>query len=399
MAQKSAGKGGGGGRMKPETSTRDSEIEWSKIPAGRPGWRVTGHAQVKELLEDRRLDLNPDPSTTAQWYQDSPLHRVIVRLASMPIRDGGTDFAERALRRTALTGMFAQHNIQEVTPRVWAAAEELLVEMAAKTPPVDLCEEYSIPLCVRIVCEMLKVPVADMAKFREWSGDHEETDMRRSLLGLKRLMTYVNDLIRKRTEDPGDDVVSMLLSAHADIDNAHAGLIPNIVAFLIGLGWQGPASAIDSGVLLFAANPEQLRLFRDEPATRSGAVEEILRLFDFSSAAIGGLDRYANADFEFGGVKVRAGDMVLLDIPTANRDGRVFADPDRFDIRRTPNPHLTFGHGFYYCNFNKVARLETEVGLTALYQRFPTLRPVEERAQLQYRERPRSGPVKLLVDW
>jgi cytochrome P450 len=385
--------------MSSETTTRDPDIVWSKIPAGRPGWRVTGYARAKALLEDRRLDLNADPRTTSQWYQDNPLHRVIVRLASQPIPEGGSDYAEREVRRAALTRMFAPHNVEDVTPRVWAVAQELLDDMAAKKPPVDLCEEYSTPLCVRIVCELLKVPVEDSVKFREWVGDHEETDMRRSLLGLKRLMSYVNALLAERAENPGDDVVSMLLTSHAGVDADHAGLIPNIVAFLLGLGWQGPASAIDSGVLLFAAHPEQLRLFQTEPALRSGAVEEILRLFDFSSAQIGGLDRYANTDFEVGGVQIRAGDMVLLDIPTANRDSRVFDDPDRFDIRRTPNPHLTFGHGFYYCNFNKVARLEVEVGLTALYERFPGLRPAVEPGQLSFRDRPRSGPARLPVTW
>lgn len=380
-----------------QSDTNTDPITWSTIPAGRPGWRVTSHAQVKALLEDRRLDLNPDPRTTAQWYQDSPLHRVIVRLATRPIEKGNTDYAERALRRSALTRMFDPHNV--VDDRIWTAAGELLDAMETAERPVDLCQAYSVPLCLRMVCEMLKVPNEDGPKFRKWAGDQDEADMRTSLLGLKRLMTYVNDLVRERTERPGEDVVSMLLEAHKDIDSAHVGLIPNIVAFLIGLGWQGPASTIDSGVLLFAANPDQLRTFQQDPSRRAGAVEEVLRLFDFSASAIGGLDRYANEDFEYGGVQVKAGDMVLLDIPAANRDSRVFADPGRFDITRTANPHLTFGHGFYYCNFNKVARLEVEVGLTALYQRFPGLRPVEDVGQLAFRDRPHGGPARLLVDW
>jgi cytochrome P450 len=229
-------------------------------------------------------------------------------------------------------------------------------------------------------------------------GDHEQTDVRRSLLGLKRLMSYVNSLISQRRERPGDDLLSTLLATE-EFDDAHAGMIPNLVAFLLGLGWQVPASAIDYGVLLLTTNPDQLKLFREDPALRPGAVEEILRLFSSASAAVGGLDRYANSDIELDGVTIRAGEMVLLDVPAGNRDLRVFPEPERFDIRRNPNPHLTFGHGLYYCNFNRIARAEMEIALSAVLDRFPTLRLAEDPDRLEYRDRPQSGPVRLPVTW
>jgi cytochrome P450 len=374
------------------------EISWTTIPAGRSGWRVTGYHRIKELLEDRRLDLNPDPRLATQWYQDSPLHRVLIRMAARPIPEGGSDYDERALRRGTMTRMFSAQHLGRIGPSLNAIATDLIDKLAAMTPPVDLTAGFSAPFCLRAVGELLDLPQSDMDKLRDWAGDHEERDMRSSLLGLKRFMTYVNNLIDERRERPGDDILSVLVATE-EFDQAHAGMIPNIVAFLLGLGWQVPASAIDHGVLLLTANPEQLRLFQSDPAVRPGAMEEILRLFSSASAQIGGVDRYANTDFEVDDVKINAGEMVLLDIPAGNRDGRVFDRPEEFDIRRTPNPHLTFGHGFYYCNFNKIARAEMEMGLTTIFERFPTLRLAVDRDELVYRDRPESGVVSLPVTW
>jgi cytochrome P450 monooxygenase len=376
----------------------DPEISWTTIPAGRSGWRVTGHERIRELLEDRRLDLNPDPRLATQWYQDSPLHRVLIRMAARPIPEGGSDFGERALRRGTMTRMFSVQQLQAIMPTLQAIAAELIDAMAATGPPADLTAQFSMPFCLRAVGELLHLPPSDVDKLRDWAGDHEERDMRASLLGLRRFMTYVNKLIEQRREQPGDDILSLLVATE-EFDEAHAGMIPNIVAFLLGLGWQVPASAIDHGVLLFTAHPDQLRLFLADPGIRPGAVEEVLRLFSSASAQIGGVDRYANTDFEIDGVKVQAGEMVLLDIPAGNRDGRVFDRPEQFDIRRTPNPHLTFGHGFYYCNFNKIARAQMDIGLSIVFERFPALRLAEDREKLVYRDRPESGVVSLPVTW
>ena len=376
----------------------DAEISRSTIPAGRPCWRVTGHERIRTLLEDRRLDLNPDPKVATQWYQDSPLHRVLIRMAARPIPEGGTDHEERALRRATLSRMFAPTHLQRITPEICRVADELLDEMVARQPPADLTTDFSAPFCARAICELLNLPAEDIAKFRDWVVDHEERDMRRSLLGLKRLMSYVNTLIRDRREDPGDDMLSSLLATE-EVDDAHAEMIPNIVAFLLGLGWQVPASAIDYGVLLLTTHPDQLDLFRKDPSIRANAVEEVLRLFSSSSAAIGGLDRYANTDLDIDGITIHKGEMVLLDIPAGNRDSRVFDRPDEFDIRRSPNPHLTFGHGFYYCNFNKIARAEVEIGLGAVIDRFPHLRLAVDPARLTYRDRPQTGVVSLPITW
>src|ERR1035438_3125974 len=322
-----------------------AQIEKTMIPAGREAWRVHRYQQVKRLMEDRRLSMeHPDPAAN-QWYSDSPMHRVLVRLAARPIPGRAQDQKERAQRRATMTRMFSQQNIHRTIPDVRAFATDLLDQMTAQPPPVDLTSTFSIPLCARVVCDLMNVPGEEAALFRQWAADKQNPEFRQSVLGLRQLMTYVKDLVRRRQQEPGDDIVSALLAAQDDEDEFHEGRIISLVAWILGLGWQVAASAIDYGALMLITHPDQRRLIEAEGSRMAGAVEEVLRHFNATSAAIGGLDRYAHADIEIGGVTIRAGDMVLLDVPAANRDPEGFRRPDAFDIARHPNPHLTFGHG------------------------------------------------------
>lgn len=380
-------------------ATMDAEITWTTTPTGRPAWRVTTYQQVKALMEDERLAMeHPDPSAN-QWFSDSPMHRVLVRLAARPIPGRALDQTERARRRMPMTKMFSHQNIHRSMPDIREFADELLDQLATAPQPVNMTDAYSIPLCARVVCELLGVPGEDIALFRRWADDKNNQDMRRSMLSLRELMNYVKHLIGQRQQAPGDDIVSALLAAQADDDEFHEGRITNLVAWILGLGWQVAASAIDYGTLLLATHPEQRRLLEADPSLISGAAEEVLRQFNATSAAIGGLDRYAHAEIPIGQVTIRAGDMVLLDVPAANHDPLVFRNPDEFDIRRRPNPHLTFGHGFYFCNFNRVARTEVQVGLSALLQRLPALRLAVDPGELEFKEHPQSGVTALPVMW
>jgi pentalenolactone synthase len=131
-------------------------------------------------------------------------------------------------------------------------------------------------------------------------------------------------------------------------------------------------------VLLLCTNPDQRAALAADPALGPQAVEEILRaptpLPDSSATVPTGLTRYAQADIDVAGVTIGAGELVLLNTRAANRDGEVFADPQRFDITRTDNPHLTFGHGAHFCPGAPLARIELHVMFEVLPHRFPTLR-------------------------
>jgi cytochrome P450 len=215
---------------------------------------------------------------------------------------------------------------------------------------------------------------------------------------LRQLNAYVKDLIARRTEQPGDDVVSILLSAEPP-DSVHMGRSGNVLAWILGLGWQVPAGAIDFGVLLFLTHPEQMQLLREDPSLMKGAVEEVLRHYDPTPPQIGGADRYADVDFEYAGAQIRKGDLVVLDVVAANHDPEVFSNPDEFDIGRQRSPHVTFGLGYYFCNFHQVARQEMAVGLDAILHRLPALRLAQSPESVRYQRFPTNAPAALSVAW
>lgn len=367
-------------------------------PDGRLAWIVRSHSQVRELLTDNRLSMQPPSTQVASWFKDSPMHRVLLRLADQAIPDGESDREERARRRFIMTKMFQRKQIHRTLPDVRGYADALLDELVEAGPPADLGDRFSTPLCAKVVCDLLGVPDSDIELFRRWADDKQSSDFKRAALALRQLNVYVRDLMDARLEDPGDDIVSTLLAAEGP-DNKHAGRTANLIVWILGLGWQVSAAAIDYGVLLLLSHPEKKKLLEEDPALMPTAVEEVLRAFNPTPRDIGGTDRYAEHDFDYGGVQIREGDMVVLDIASANHDADVFPDPLEFDITRDPNPHLTFGHGFYFCNFNQVARTEVAVGLEAVLRRLPDLRLTRPAEEIEFLHYPPTGPKQLLLDW
>lgn len=375
-----------------------SEIARSVTPDGREAWFVRRHAQVNELMNDNRLSMQPPSTQVSSWFLDSPMHRVLLRLADRAVPDGESDREERARRRVTLTKMFKPSNIHRTMPDVRAYADALLDDMIAQGPPANLGDQFSTPLCAKVVCDLLGVPDSDVPLFRRWADDKESRDYKVAAIALRQLSNYVRDLIKARQEQPGDDIVSFLLAQEGP-DELHVGRTANLIIFILGLGWQVSAAAIDYGVLLLLTHPDQLALLRSKPELMGRAVEEVLRHFDPTPRAVGGTDRYAEMDFEYDGVQITKGDMLVLDVVSANHDPDVFAQPDGFDVTRESNPHVTFGHGFYYCNFNQVARNEVAVGLAAILRRLPELRLAKPAEELEYLHYPPTGPSELPITW
>ena len=199
---------------------------------------------------------------------------------------------------------------------------------------------------------------------------------------------------RKRAQ-PGDDVISGLCVAeNGAIANDHVAFL---AAMLLFAGHQTTVVRLDLGTLLLLTNPEQrVAMLHDRSLLTSG-VEEILRA---SATGGGGLTRYPRADVEIAGVRLAAGDAVLLDIGAANHDEGAFDNPGRFDVARQPNAHLTFGYGPRFCIGAPLARIELQAVFERLLPRFPTLRLAMPIGQLRTRDDVlMRGLAELPVTW
>ncbi len=350
-----------------------ASISRERTPDGRQAWLVRGHPEVTELLLDPRLAIQPPSGAVRSWFPDSPMSRIMLRMAERAVPEGGSHGAERDRRRDSIRQMLARDAVRRLSPDVQAFADELVDTLVEAGPPADLSQAYSVPLCARVACALLAVPAQDMLKFRQWAADKESSDYRRAALSLRDMTRYVTSLIERAKREPGDDVASHLVSV-AGGDAEHEALTAEILSWILSLGWQVPAAALETGLRLFLSHPEQRRLLSEEPELLATAAEEVLRLFKFIPDEVGGVDRFPLEDMEVDGQRLCQGDLVVLDVSAANRDPDVFAEPAEFDIRRTPNHHLTFGRGAYYCHFSRVARQEIALGMATVLRRLPGLR-------------------------
>jgi pentalenolactone synthase len=228
-----------------------------------------------------------------------------------------------------------------------------------------------------VICELLGVPYDDRDQFRAWTEAAANiTDRVISQQGLGYLFGYGMRLVEAKRREPADDVISRLCATE-DVSTEEAAMLSMALLFA---GHETTVVQIGLGALLLLTNLDQWNALRDNPSLIPNAVEELLRA---PGKGGGGIPRYARTDIEIDGVKIRPGDLVLLDNGAANHDPAVFTEPDRVDISRKAAAHLTFGHGLRYCIGAPLARMELQAVFSQLIQRFPTMRlamPVENLA-------------------
>ena len=296
-----------------------------RTPAGDEAWLVTRHAEVKALFSDRRLGRShPDP-------EHAPRISNAILLGG-PMGNYDTEPSDHAQMRALLTPFFSAKRMAALRPRVEEMVDQFLDALATSTPPVDLHEALSFPLPVLVICELLGVPFADREQFHIWSTDIADLyDRTRASASMSSLNAYMRELVERKRAHPADDVLSGLCAiGNGALSNEQ---IAGLGAGLLFAGHETTVVRIDIGTLLFLTHPDQRGALQDNPELVATAVEEILRLSNTGSSA---LPRYVREAIEIGDVTIQPGEAVLLSAGAANRDGRVFGEPDRFAIERSP---------------------------------------------------------------
>lgn len=379
--------------------TLSTRLRRVTTPAGDPAWFVTTYADVKQLLNDPRLGRShPDPEHAPRYANSA--------IFGGPM--GGspeTEHTEHAQMRALLTRSFSARRMELLRPRVQDLLDGLLGDLLRKHPPADFHAAVSFPLPVLVICELLGVPFEDHAQFRHWSDDAADmTDADRSRAALGQLFGYMLQLLNRKREAPGEDLISDLLAAQRMAPALTDQGIAQLSAGLLFAGHETTVSAIDRGIVLLATNASQREALQRKADLVATAVEEILRYPDPAQPPVaeapGGLPRYAHTDIELDGITIKAGELVLLALHEANMDDAVFSEPEHFDVQREDNPHLTFGHGPRYCIGAPLARIELQTVMATVIARVPTLRLAVPLEAL----RPKShlltgGLAELPVTW
>lgn len=354
--------------------------------AGGDAWLVTRYDEVRRLLADRRLRLsNPDREQAAQ----SAARGFMVAL--MAGEDCDTEAARHGQMRKLLVPRFSTRRMNLMKARIEQHVDELLDQLAASTPPVDLHRVLSFPLPTMVVCDLLGVPLADRERFGQWArGTFDHSDNQHSANTYQKVVDYTTELVARKRVDPGDDILSELIAekdgALSDAEIAHLG---NAVLLF---GYETTVVRIDLGTLLLLRNPAQRAQLAENPELAPAAVEEILRLAVGGKGSNALIPRYAHSDITVGETVIRAGDMVRLAIGAANIDDRAFPDGSLLDLTRDkPKSHLAFGHGARHCIGRTLARIELTAVFERLFRRLPNLRLAVPEDSLRWQEHRITG--------
>jgi len=274
-------------------------------------------------------------------------------------------------------------------PRVEGIVSGLL-DQAEANGGFDLIADFAYPLPVTVIAEMLGVPPADWERFRGWSSTlaasidpmitRDQLDA--ALLARNALWNYFKEIIALRRTEPREDLISALIAAEEEGHSLTEIELLVMLNLLLVAGHETTVNLQGNGVLALLRNPDQLERLRREPELIETAIEEMLRY----DSPVQLTSRIASADTELGDKSLRQGQTVMLLLGAANHDPAVYTDPEAMDISRTPNPHLSFSRGIHFCLGAPLARLEGQVAIGAMVERFPNLRLANPGEPIVWRE-------------
>src|SRR2546427_1838580 len=345
-------------------------------------WLGTRHRDVDALLGDRRFgrtylqaESNEEMGRAAPPARLAPFWRLIN--SGILDREG----SDRRRVGRLVSKAFTPTSVESLRPRVERIVRDLAgaVDGAGE---IDLLQTIAEPLPVTVIAEMLGVPEADRQLLRPWSADicrmyelnpsseAEAAAIRASV----EFSEYLRALARERAQHPGEDLISELVQVVDEGDRLTEDELVGTCVLLLNAGHEATVNATLIGWWTLFRNPDQLRRLRADHGLLPTAVEELLR-FDTPLQLF---ERWVLEPFELHGTPIPRGAELGLVFGSANRDPEVFDEPDRLELRRTPNPHLSFGPGIHFCLGAPLGRLELQTSFRKLLERFPRMEPVEE---------------------
>jgi cytochrome P450 len=349
---------------------------------------VSTHAEIRSLLHDPRLSSDDFPKSK-HARTGNPLRDFIVN----PVKDWIVethrplifrDPPDHTILRRLVMAQFTAERVRAINGRVDAIIDDLIGKMRGREE-IDLVDDFSYPLPVTVICELLGIPQSDESKFQDWSrtlGGALDPDQRayeqegfKIVADWDALTTYLSALVKEKRKRPAGDVLSGLVTSK-DKKHGRMGkydLLATAVLLLVA-GHETTVNLIANGMLTLLRHPEWLERLRQDPALAPRIVEELLRFEPPGHFRT----RKTLAAIDIAGTTIPKGAPLVLLFASGNRDPKRFAHPDRFDPDRADNPHLGFGGGPHYCIGAPLARLEAETALVALAKRLVDPRLLED---------------------
>ncbi|MFE7298484.1 cytochrome P450 [Streptomyces sp. NPDC057579] len=358
---------------------------------GRKVWVVTGHAEARALLVDRRLSSNrQNPAFPIPMRRLENIRRVRTPLI-------GVDDPEHNTQRRMLIPSFSVKRIAALRPQVQQTVDGLLDRMLAQGPPADLVSAFALPVPSMVICSLLGVPYADHEFFEERSrrllrgrSAEESEESRGELEG------YLAELIARKQKDPGDGLLDELIAERLRAGTVQHEELARLAMILLVAGHETTANMISLGTFALLEHPDQLAQLRSDEDLMPAAVEELLRFLSIAD----GMLRVATDTIEIAGHTIRAGDGVVFSTSLINRDETAYPAPDELDLDRSARHHVAFGFGIHQCLGQNLARAELEIALRSLFRRIPDLRLAVPAATIPFKPGDTlQGMIELPLAW
>jgi cytochrome P450 len=340
-------------------------------------WAVSRYEDVAYIAKNTQLfssapiipailgDQNPVPEVNWMISADPPAHTALRKLVNKA---------------------FTPRMVAALEPRIREIVAQLLDQIAEKGGEFDLVHDFSTPLPLMVIAQMLGIEPERYREFKRWSDDmiratggEEVSPAERERLrgSMDDLRNYFENAIAERRQHPREDLISALVRAEEDHHQLTAREVLAMCLLLLLGGNETTTNLIGSTVLTLLSHPAELAKVRADLTLVPQMIEEMLRY----EAPAQALLRQATADTKIAGSTIPAGSGVMILYGSANRDERQFPNPDVFDVTRNPQEHLAFGFGIHYCIGAPLARLEARIAMDAFLRRFPKVALCEQRRE------------------
>lgn len=349
-------------------------VHRTTTPDGEPVWVITRYAEARSALADSRLSLSKQNARTSREYRSSMPPELDAHLLNM-------DPPDHTRLRRLVAKAFTPRRVESLRVHIQNLTDELLVAVAG--PRVDLVQALAVPLPIGVICELLGVPEAARSDFRAWTdtlfspapgaADDSQTAMRH-------MHQFLRGVIEDKRNSPTEDLLSDLVQARDGRDALTEPELLSLAFLTLFAGYDNGVHLIGNTALSLLIHPQLLTAVRGGTLPIRAVVEETLR---WNPPFTLGVRRFALEDVSIGGTVIPAGSRVWISIASANRDEREFPSPEAFDPSRAPT-HLAFGHGVHYCLGAPLARLEAEIAIPSLLERFPALELAVPAAELDW---------------
>ncbi|OBA84599.1 cytochrome [Mycobacterium sp. 1164966.3] len=357
---------------------------------GKPTWMVSRYQDIRAALVDPRLSADTIPATVKPSASGE----------SAPVMFARVDDPEHHRLRRMVTGSFTFRRAEGMRPQIQALVDHYLDEMIGIGPPADLVRDFGLPVPSMVIALLLGVPPEDLELFQHQTTvglDTRSTDEEKAA-AFGAMYVYIQELVRRKEREPGDDLISRLATeyiATGQLDHETAAMTSVI---MMQAGHETTANMISLGTVALLQHPGVYQRLGQtgDASVIANVVEELMRYLSIVHSQV---DRIATENLTLGGQLIRAGDPVLMNLPSGNWDTEFVENPEVFDADRNPRGHLGFGYGVHQCIGQNLARVEMQVAFATLARRLPGLKLAVAADQLKFKEADIYGMKELAVSW